>query len=451
VRRLTAPSENGRSVPDGLEEISPNVDPLTGLHNWQHFAERISSLIGLVVANDCSFAVVVIDIDRFKPIVDLYGRSAGDQILQQVGSRLQAVMGFDCTVARIGADEFGVIIPSVENEAEIGERLRQVVATVSAPYDIRNRTARLTASVGCSLFRPYADTAESVLNKARMALYHARRKEPGHFTLYSAEMEQAVKTSTRIEQALRRAVESDELEPHFQPIVDLKSRRIIGFEALARWTDPDIGVVTPAIFIPIAEERRFIGELAQNILRKAVLAARNWPSDIYLSFNLSPSQLADYSTVEQIKGILGSTGFDPGRLEVEITETGLTTDPCLAARIIEELGDHGMRIALDDFGTGQSSLGRLRDFRFDKLKIDRSFISSMLDDPPSQHIVKAIVALCDALRLGVIAEGIEQEEQASLLMELGCTEGQGFLFGAAIDAASAWELVAAPEDALSNT
>jgi len=449
LRHLAAPLSDSHTVTGLAEEFSPHIDRLTGLNNERYFAERINSLIGTLGSDDESFAVIIFDIDGFKPISDLFGRSAGDRILQQAGSRLRDALGSECTVSRIGADEFGVIIPSVADEGDIGERIRSLLETLSEPYDVRYRTARLTASAGCSLFEPYANTAESVMNKAEMALYNAKRRGQGHFVLYSVEMEKAAKTATRIEQALRRAIAADEVDPYFQPIVDLDSRRIIGFEALARWTDPEIGVVMPATFIPIAEERGFISQLAQKVLRKAILAARDWPDDVYLSFNLSPSQLVDQQTVSQIKGILASTGFDPRRLEIELTETGLMTDPRSAAKIIEELRDHGMRIALDDFGTGQSSLGRLRDFRFDKLKIDRSFVSSMLEDQPSEHIVRAIVALCEGLRLGVIAEGIEQEEQARLLMSLGCSEGQGYLFGAPIDASAAVLLVHAQDEALS--
>jgi EAL domain-containing protein (putative c-di-GMP-specific phosphodiesterase class I) len=219
------------------------------------------------------------------------------------------------------------------------------------------------------------------------------------------------------------------VEPHFQPIVDLKTRKVIGFEALARWTDRDLGSVSPATFIPIAEERGIIGPLSQLVLRKATEAARDWPSDLFLSFNLSPSQLVDQNTGLQILSILNRTGFDPRRLEIEITETGLMTDPASAEKIVDDLKRVGIRVSLDDFGTGQSSLGRLREFHFDKLKIDRAFVSSMVEDKPSEHIIRAILAMCEGLGMDVVAEGIEDEQQADRLDEFGCAGGQGYLFG----------------------
>ena len=247
-------------------------------------------------------------------------------------------------------------------------------------------------------------------------------------------MEEAAKRVTRIEQALRRAVSAGEVEPHFQPIVDLKNRRVVGFEALARWTDRDLGFVSPVTFIPIAEERGIIGPLSQLVLRKATEAARNWPQDLFLSFNLSPSQLVDQNTGLHILAILDRTGFDPRRLEIEITETGLMSDPVSAEKIVNDLRRVGIRVSLDDFGTGQSSLGRLREFHFDKLKIDRAFVSSILDDRPSEHIIRAILAMCDGLGMDVVAEGIEEEAQADRLVQFGCAGGQGYLFGKPVDA-----------------
>ncbi|RVD68111.1 EAL domain-containing protein, partial [Mesorhizobium sp. M4A.F.Ca.ET.029.04.2.1] len=216
--------------------------------------------------------------------------------------------------------------------------------------------------------------------------------------------------------------------------VDLTPRRTIGFETLARWTDRDLGSVPPNVFIPIAEERGIIGPLSQLVLRKATEAARSWPKDLFLSFNLSPSQLVDQNTGLHILAILDRTGFDPHRLEIEITETGLMNDPASAEKIVADLRRVGIRVSLDDFGTGQSSLGRLREFHFDKLKIDRAFVSSILDDRPSEHIIRAILAMCEGLGMDVVAEGIEEEAQADRLVQFGCAGGQGYLFGKPVDA-----------------
>lgn len=405
------------------------TDPLTGLGNLRRFFDKVDRLILEREDDPAPFAVGIIDLDGFKPINDLFGRKAGDNILQQVAMRLSASMDRHSSVARVGADEFAFLYPMVFSEDAARERASMLIEILSAPYDVGDRTARLSASVGCSLFHSGDENTETLISKAETALYHAKRSGRGRVVVYTREMEEAAKRVTRIEQALRRAVAAGEVEPYFQPIVDLKDRQVLGFEALARWNDRDLGFVPPDVFIPIAEERGIIGPLAQLLLRKATEAARSWPDELFLSFNLSPSQLVDQNTGHQILGILANTGFDPRRLEIEITETGLMTDPTSAEKIVSDLRSVGIRVALDDFGTGQSSLGRLREFHFDKLKIDRAFVSSILDDKPSQHIIRAILAMCEGLGMDVVAEGIEEEAQATRLVQFGCAGGQGYLFG----------------------
>jgi len=223
---------------------------------------------------------------------------------------------------------------------------------------------------------------------------------------------------------------------HFQPIVSLADNRVVGFEALARWNDPDLGFVSPAIFVPLAEERGFIDMLSETLLRKAAEATLAWPRELFLSFNLSSAQLMDPRTTFNTLSILSEVGFDPRRLELEITETAVMTSADTARRILGELRDAGIRISLDDFGTGQSSLGRLRDFTFDKVKIDRAFVSAITTDRTSEHIIKAIVTMCEGLDLEVVAEGIETASEAEKLRRLGCGMGQGYYFGKPADAAA---------------
>lgn len=405
------------------------TDPLTGLGNHRRFFDKIERLISDRADDPAPFTVGILDLDGFKPINDLFGHKAGDDILIQVAMRLRASMDHHSIVCRIGADEFAFLYPMVFSQEAAKERARMLIEILSAPYDVGERTARLSASVGCSLFYSGDETTEVLIDKAETALYHAKRSGRGKVAVFTREMEEAAKHVTRIEQALRRAVSAGEVEPHFQPIVDLVTRRTVGFETLARWHDPDLGFVAPSVFIPIAEERGIIGPLAQLVLRKAAEAARNWPKDLFLSFNLSPSQLVDQNTGLHILSILDRTGFDPHRLEIEITETGLMNDPASAEKIVDDLRRVGIRISLDDFGTGQSSLGRLREFHFDKLKIDRAFVSSILDDRPSEHIIRAILAMCEGLGMDVVAEGIEEEAQADRLVQFGCGGGQGYLFG----------------------
>lgn len=410
------------------------TDPLTGLGNQRRFFSKIERLINDRADDPAPFAVGIIDLDGFKPINDLFGRKAGDDILMQVAMRLRAAMDEHSTVTRVGPDEFAFLFPMTFSEDAVAGQVRMLIEILSAPYDVGERTARLSASCGCSLFYFGDESPDILVNKAETALYHAKKSGRGRVVVYTQEMEEAAKRVTRIEQALRRAVAAGEVEPHFQPIVGLKNRETIGFEALARWTDRDLGSVSPSVFIPIAEERGIIGPLSQLVLRKATESARNWPSHLFLSFNLSPSQLVDQNTGLHILAILDRTGFDPRRLEIEITETGLMTDPASAQKIVDDLRRMGIRVSLDDFGTGQSSLGRLREFQFDKLKIDRAFIASLLDHRPSEHIIRAILAMCEGLGMDVVAEGIEDEAQADRLVQFGCAGGQGYLFGRPVDA-----------------
>ena len=242
-----------------------------------------------------------------------------------------------------------------------------------------------------------------------------------------------MKRATQIEQALRQAITSGEVKPFFQPIVNIDDGKVIGFEALARWTDPELGFVAPDVFIPLAEERGFVGLLSESLLKQAATAALQWPDEMFLSFNLSSMQLMDPTTGDSVLEIIKSVGLSPKRLELEITETAIMGDPEMAFEIVEQLRTEGIRISLDDFGTGQSSLGRLRDFNFDKVKIDRSFIASINDDKPSEHIIRAIIAMCEGLDLKVIAEGIEDSIQEKMLLQLGCVSGQGYLYAKAMD------------------
>ncbi len=410
------------------------TDPLTGLGNARRFIDQVERLLAERADDPAPFTVGILDLDGFKPINDLFGRAAGDDILVQAAQRLRAFMDAPSKVARIGADEFAFLLPMVFSEAAAAEKVATLIEILSAPYDVGERTARLSASAGCSLFFSGDETTDILLNKAETALYQAKRGGRGRVTVYTEEMEEAARRITTVEQALRRAVSAGEVEPFFQPIVDLRTRSIRGFEALARWTDPDLGPVSPAIFIPIAEERGIIGPLAQLVLRKSAEAARNWPKELFLSFNLSPSQLVDQNTGLHVLAILDRAGFDPRRLEVEITETSLMGDPRSAKKIVEDLQRCGIRVSLDDFGTGQSSLGRLREFRFDKLKIDRAFVSCLLEDKPSEHIIRAILSMCEGLGMESVAEGIEDAGQAERLTALGCSGGQGWLFGKPLDA-----------------
>ena len=411
-------------------------DPLTGLGNRYRLRDKIRMLASERSSDPAPFTVGIANIDGFKPINDLFGVQAGDEILCQVAHRLKACIPDGAIVTRHDGDEFAFVLPLVF-ERTGAERVGNMIKDVlSAPYDLGDRNVRLSSSFGFAIYPFAGDDFEDLLKSAETALYRSKRRGRGQITVYSREIAQEMKRATQLEQALRNAIITDAIDVHFQPIVRLEEAKVIGFEALARWNDPDLGFVSPAVFVPRAEERGFIDALSEALLRKAAEAALFWPRELFLSFNLSSAQLMDPSTADNILSILSRVGLDPHRLELEITETAVMTSADTAQRIISELQSAGVRISLDDFGTGQSSLGRLRDFTFDKVKIDRAFVSRISSDRPSEHIIKAIVAMCEGLDLEVVAEGIEERAEEEKLRALGCAMGQGYFYGRPADAAA---------------
>lgn len=432
-----------KSADPSLPQISQNelqamayTDPLTGLGNRYRLRDKARLLAAERASDPAPFTIGIANLDGFKPINDLFGTEAGDEILCQVAHRLKACMPDGATVTRHDGDEFAFIFPLVFERTgaeKIGQMIKDVL---SAPYDLGDRNVRLSASFGFAIYPFAGEEFGELLKSAETALYRSKRRGRAQITVYSREIAQEMKRATQLEQALRHAIITDAVDVHFQPIVRLKDGVPLGFEALARWIDPDLGFVSPAVFVPIAEERGFIDALSETLLRKAAEAALSWPRELFLSFNLSSAQLMDPGTADNIISILGRVGFDPHRLELEITETAVMTSADTAQRIIADLRQAGVHISLDDFGTGQSSLGRLRDFDFDKVKIDRAFVSRITTDRASEHIIKAIVAMCEGLDLSVVAEGIEDETEAEKLKALGCGMGQGYFYGRPVDAAA---------------
>jgi diguanylate cyclase (GGDEF)-like protein len=412
------------------------TDPLTGLGNRNRMRDKVMQISAERASDPAPFTIGIANLDSFKPINDLFGADAGDEILCQVAHRLKACIPDGALVTRHDGDEFAFILPLVFERAgaeKFGQMIREVL---SAPYDLGDRNVRLSASFGFAIHPFAGGEFDELVKSAETALYRSKRRGRGQITVYSREIAQEMKRATQLEQALRNAIISDAIDVHFQPIVSLSNNQVVGFEALARWNDPDLGFVSPGVFVPLAEERGFIDALSETLLRKAAEAALSWPRELFLSFNLSSAQLMDPGTSNSVLSILGRVGFDPHRLELEITETAVMSSADTAHRIIADLRAAGVRISLDDFGTGQSSLGRLRDFIFDKIKIDRAFVSRINSDRASEHIVRAILAMCEGLDLEVVAEGIEDHTEAVKLRSLGCGMGQGYHFGRPADSAT---------------
>ncbi len=415
-------------------QVLAYTDYLTGLGNRHRLSEKIHSLIAARAADPAPFTLGLANLDGFKPINDLFGPGAGDNILCQIAHRLKACIPEWATVTHQGGDEFAFILPLIfekKSAEKMGAILKDVLA---APYDLGDRNVRLSASFGFAIHPFAGETFAALLKSAETALYRSKHRGPGQISVYSMEVADEMKRATQVEQALRNAIIADEVDVHFQPIVDLYSDKVVGFEALARWQDRDLGFVSPATFVKLAEERGFIEALTETLLRKAAEAAVSWPEEFFLSFNLSSAQLMDPATAQNMLAIIQKAGLDPSRVEMEITETAMVTDPDCAKKIVNDLRRAGMKVSLDDFGTGQSSLGRLRDFTFDKVKIDRAFVSRITSDKVSEHIIKAIITMCEGLDLVVVAEGIEDFAEALKLKALGCNMGQGFFYGRPVDA-----------------
>ncbi|RVH85155.1 EAL domain-containing protein [Sinorhizobium meliloti] len=413
---------------------APFVDPLTELGNARHLKETVCTLAAERASDPAPFTIGLANLDGFKPINDLFGPEAGDQILRQVAHRLKACVPEGATVTRTADDEFAIVLPLVFERRSAEKRGQMLKEVLSSPFALGDRNVRLSASFGFAVYPFAGDTFDDLLKSADTALYRSKRRGRGQITVYSQEIAQEMKHATQLEQALRNAIIAGGIDVHFQPIVDLRSDRPVGFEALARWCDADLGYVSPAVFVPFAEERGFIDALSEMLLRKAARAALSWPEDLFLSFNLSSVQLMDPATSARLLAIIAQVGLDPRRLELEITETAAMADAGTAQRIVTELRAAGVRVSLDHFGTGQSSLGRLRDFSLDKVKIDRTFVSGISTDRTSEHIVKAIVSMCEGLELAVVAEGIEHSSEALKLKALGCGLGQGYFYGKPADA-----------------
>ncbi len=414
--------------------ILPFTDALTGLGNKMRMNEKFNRLTEARKDDPAAFTIGLMNLDGMKPINDLFGFAGGNEVIKQCALRLAAAVEGDGFVCRYGGDEFGFIFPFVLDEKGAAERGRLLQSVLAAPFDLDGSAVRLSGSFGFAV-HPYAgDTMEAMMANIDTALYHSKRNGRGRVTIYSRELEDMVRENARIEQALRNAVANNEVTPHFQPIISLQDGKLLGFESLARWIDPELGFVSPGKFIPLAEERGIIAALTDSLLYQAAKAAAEWPEELFLSFNVSSVQLVDPSTAANIKEVIARAGLPPHRLEIEVTETAMMSDPETAAMIVDELHKSGIRISMDDFGTGQSSLGRLRELKLDKVKIDRAFIMAIGEDKPAEHIVRAILEMCAGLELTVVAEGIEEIRQAESLKRYGCHAGQGYLFGKPQDA-----------------
>ncbi len=413
-------------------------DVLTKLPNRMLFSERLNHSIDLARRNKLRTAVLFIDLDRFKNINDTLGHRAGDQLIQTVSSRLLETIRKGDTVARIGGDEFAVILEEVESAEAVQPISDKILRAITRPINIENNELFVSASVGISVFPLDGEDGESLLKHADTAMYQAKERGRNNYQFYSRDMSIRVNQRLALETDLHRALDAHEYEAFYQPQYNLETKQIISMEALIRWNHPSRGIVSPAGFIPTLEETGLIIKVGQWMLWTAAIHAKainhKNQRNIRVSVNLSARQFSAPNLIEDIQRLLSETGVNPSHLEFEITESAIMQDAESALNILKEIKSMGIRLAIDDFGTGYSSLAYLKRFPIDTLKIDRSFIADTPHDPEDVMIVKAIIALSHNLNVEVIAEGVESSLQAEFLKDCGCDIGQGYYFNAPLPA-----------------
>jgi diguanylate cyclase (GGDEF)-like protein len=422
-------------------------DPLTGLPNRRVFRTTLDQMSGqmesVVADPDLQYAVLFLDLDRFKVVNDTLGHRLGDLLLQEVAKRLQAQLQPNDLLARLGGDEFAIVLSLPTSRAYLEEVAKRLIEAVSQPYEIDGHRLRSSISIGIAIGPLDGRNADDLLMAADLALYAVKASTRGTYKFYARSMNEGVNDRRQIEMDLREGIEKGELELHYQPIVDLQRNVITGFEALARWRHPVNGMVPPAVFIPVAEDTGLIISVGAWALAEACRTASSWPSDLKVSVNLSPVQFTAPDLYNTVKTALAESGLEPHRLELEITERLFLEDSEKTLATLHRLKRLGVRIAMDDFGTGYSSLSYLRNFPYDKIKVDRTFVSDLAGGTDHVVIVQAVVSIARALGMTTTAEGVEAAGQKEFLAALGCDEAQGYLFSAPVPADRVSDLIAA--------
>jgi len=409
-----------------------NLDSLTELPNRRRFFAELSSAFADAERRHVRVAVGIIDLDGFKPINDNYGHSVGDRVLIEAGRRIREVCeGFGpqrVEFARLGGDEFGLVVCGGPEDADLTRLGERIGSQVKLPYQLDTAHTGLSCSIGFASFPDAATTSEALYECADYALYHAKRHQRGRTVIFSSELEAEIRSRGVIENLLRTSDFGTEMELVFQPIVDAMSEHTAGFETLARWHSPRLGWVSPADFIPAAERIGLIRPLTQALLARALAKAKTWPDELRLSFNLSAHDICAAEGILPLISIIEKSGLSPRRIDFEITETAVTFDFVRAQQSIATLKAMGCGISLDDFGTGYSSLSHVHRLPLDKIKVDRSFVAEINENPVSHKIVKSLAGLCDDMEIACVVEGVETRAQLDSLRRLGCDFIQGYYF-----------------------
>ena len=405
-------------------------DQLTGLLIRTSLIEEGREVLRVAQESGHSAVLIVLNLDRFKQVNELMGHPAGDALLRRAGEQIRELSGRRALCARTGADEFCVLCPMASGgETDIDQMTQRLLELLAQPLALESSTIHITSSAGLAGLEGDCASVESLLRRANIAITSAKKAGGGRAVWFDRSMESALKARNEVEAGLRRGIPLGEFVPFYQPQVDLRTGALCGFEALARWQHPSGGTVGPDVFIQIAEETGLIGELFESICAQALTDAREWPSRLTVSVNISPGQLKDPWLSHKILRLLAECNFPAERLEIEITESSLFENLDLAQAIVTSLKNHGVKLALDDFGTGYSSLANLRALPFDRMKIDRGFVQAMENDQDSLAIVTAIARMGESLRVPVTAEGVTSEAVREQLLKIGCDIGQGWHFG----------------------
>ena len=415
-------------------EYMAHHDALTDLANRVLLNDRLEYALGRVQRGEM-LAVHHLDLDQFKAVNDTFGHPCGDKLLRIVAERLRGLVGEADTIARMGGDEFVIVQATIADPAEATSLAQRVIDALTEPYDIDGQQAVIGVSIGISVGPGDGSSPDKLLRNADLALYRAKSDGRGTFRFFEPVMDLQMQTRRIMEQDLRKALPAGEFELHYQPVVNLASKEISGFEALIRWNHPSKGMISPADFIPLAEEIGFIVPMGEWVIRQACATAAQWPDNLHVAVNISAIQFRSPGLMQVIVSALAASGLAPTRLEIEITESVLLHNKEATLAVLHQLRALGIRIAMDDFGTGYSSLTYLQSFPFDKIKIDRSFVKNINEDSSSLTIVRAVAALANGMGMTATAEGVETAEQLHSIASEGCTEMQGFLFSRPLPAA----------------
>lgn len=408
-------------------------DALTGLANRTWLVKRLDQIIEGRTGSGEGLAVLYFDLRRFRSINDVHGHAAGDEVLKKVANRLvlKCPAGF---MARVGGDEFVAVLDQFESTEDVTAFAQSVAGEIGRTIYWNRHPLDIGTSIGIALYPFDGRTSDTLMSKANLAMRRARSDVDHDIVYYDRRRDEANRSRSAIAIDLKRALQRGEFEIHYQPQNDVRTRELLGFEALLRWKHPEMGTVMPGEFIPVAEAYGMIPDIGEYVLREACMEAAGWPTHYKVAVNVAPDQLSKPNLPEIVAEALAASGLAPSRLELEITESGIVHDQERALDIVRRLKDMGVGLAMDDYGTGSSSLSTLRNFPFTKIKIDKSFVTDVVDNPLSAAIVRSTVILGKSLKIPVLAEGVETEGTMKFLRRIGCSEVQGFLFGRPVSA-----------------